>query len=303
MSANLLTTRRNILKGGSLVISFSLFGIPFKAHAQIEAAASKPLTLNAVDSFLAIDPKGMVTVYSGKVDLGTGVQTALAQIVADELDVPLQSITIIQGDTALTPDQGTTWGSLSIQIGGIQIRNASAVARSKLLRPCFGKAWREKRRVDSQGWHNQRRRKERQFWRTDRRQVFLLGSRPEESSKDQGSQRFHGGRHPGPPPRYPCEGNGHLHLHAGFRRPRYAAWAGRASARNRCEPRKRRRGRLSAAYQALLKLFAKTTFLASLRRMSGPRSKLRRNSRPRGRNGRACQKRQSSSNMFALRKS
>ena len=133
MSANLLTTRRNILKGGSLVISFSLFGIPFKAHAQIEAAASKPLTLNAVDSFLAIDPKGMVTVFSGKVDLGTGVQTALAQIVADELDVPLQSITIIQGDTALTPNQGPTWGSLSIQIGGIQIRNASAAARSKLL--------------------------------------------------------------------------------------------------------------------------------------------------------------------------
>ena len=81
--------------------------------------------MNEVDTFLAIDVKGMVTVYSGKVDLGTGVQTALTQIVAEELDTPLKSVTIVQGDTALTPDQGPTWGSLSIQVGGTQIRKCS----------------------------------------------------------------------------------------------------------------------------------------------------------------------------------
>ncbi|MGO9486347.1 MAG: molybdopterin cofactor-binding domain-containing protein [Rhodomicrobium sp.] len=133
MSVNLLTSRRDMLKGGALVVSFSLLGMPVKAPAQTEAAAAKPLALNEVDSFLAIDPKGMVTVYSGKVDLGTGIETALAQIVADELDVPLQSINIIQGDTALTPDQGPTFGSLTIQIGGAQIRNAAAAARDALL--------------------------------------------------------------------------------------------------------------------------------------------------------------------------
>ncbi len=139
MSTDLRASRRDVLKGGALVVSFSWLGLPVEALAQTAPAAGKPLALNAVDTFLAIDAKGMVSLYSGKVDLGTGVLTALSQIVADELDVPLQSVTIVQGDTALTPDQGPTFGSLSIQIGGMQIRNASAVARSALLELAAGK--------------------------------------------------------------------------------------------------------------------------------------------------------------------
>jgi nicotinate dehydrogenase subunit B len=127
---NIEITRREILKsGGALVVSFSLAGTLDQALAQ----GAKPVALTEVDSFLAIDPKGMVTVYSGKVDLGTGVATALPQIVAEELDVPLTAIRLVQGDTALTPDQGTTWGSLSIQLGGMQLRNAAATARGALL--------------------------------------------------------------------------------------------------------------------------------------------------------------------------
>jgi nicotinate dehydrogenase subunit B len=127
---NIEITRREILKsGGGLVVSFSLAGTLDQALAQ----GAKPVALTEVDSFLAIDPKGMVTVYSGKVDLGTGVATALPQIVAEELDVPLTAIRLVQGDTALTPDQGTTWGSLSIQLGGMQLRNAAATARVALL--------------------------------------------------------------------------------------------------------------------------------------------------------------------------
>src|SRR5208337_4260138 len=57
----------------------------------------------------------------------------MIQIVADELDVPMASVTVIQGDTSLTPDQGPTYGSLSIQNGGVQIRQAAATARSALL--------------------------------------------------------------------------------------------------------------------------------------------------------------------------
>ena len=133
MSPAFLASRREALKGGALVVSFSLLGLPAPSIAQTAPAAGKPLALNEVDTFLAIDAKGMVTVYSGKVDLGTGVRTALTQIVADELDAPLESVTIVQGDTALTPDQGPTWGSLSIQVGGTQIRNAAAAARHALL--------------------------------------------------------------------------------------------------------------------------------------------------------------------------
>ncbi len=123
-------SRRDVLKrGGALVVSFSFAGASGETFAQ----GAKPLAITEVDSFLAIDARGVVTVYSGKVDLGTGVATALPQIVADELDVPLNRIKLVQGDTALTPDQGTTWGSLSIQVGGMQLRNAAATARAALL--------------------------------------------------------------------------------------------------------------------------------------------------------------------------
>jgi nicotinate dehydrogenase subunit B len=133
MSKPYIPSRRDFLKdGGALVVGFSLAGQLQDVFAQ-EGGATKPLALTAVDTFLAIDPMGTVTVYSGKVDLGTGVRTALAQIVAEELDVPFSRVKIVQGDTALTPDQGPTFGSLSIQIGGVQIRNAAAVAKSALL--------------------------------------------------------------------------------------------------------------------------------------------------------------------------
>ena len=91
MSKPYIPSRRDFLKdGGALVVGFSLAGQLQDVFAQ-EAAATKPLALTSVDTFLAIDSMGAVTVYSGKVDLGTGVRTALAQIAAEELDVPFSS--------------------------------------------------------------------------------------------------------------------------------------------------------------------------------------------------------------------
>jgi nicotinate dehydrogenase subunit B len=128
---NIQMSRRQALLGtGGLLVSFSLAGVLPRALAQ---TAAKPLALTEVDSFLAIDRGGMVTVYSGKVDLGTGVYTALQQIVADELDVPMGGIKMIQGDTLLTPDQGRTWASLTIQVAGMQLRQAAAAARAALM--------------------------------------------------------------------------------------------------------------------------------------------------------------------------
>ena len=133
MSKPFIPSRRDVLKtGGALVVGFSLAGHAQQAFAE-QTAAAKPLALTSVDTFLAIDSAGAVTIYSGKVDLGTGVRTALAQIAAEELEVPFRSVTIVQGDTALTPDQGPTFGSLSIQVGGVQIRNACALAKNALL--------------------------------------------------------------------------------------------------------------------------------------------------------------------------
>jgi CO/xanthine dehydrogenase Mo-binding subunit len=92
-------SRRDVLKGGgALVVSFSLSSAVGKALAQ----DVKPVVLTEVDSFLAIDRSGVVTLYTGKVDVGTGIATALRQMVADELDVPLNLTKLVQGDTALT---------------------------------------------------------------------------------------------------------------------------------------------------------------------------------------------------------
>ncbi len=126
-------SRREFLQGtGILIVSFSL--PPFCRTAVAESMTpSKTVALDEVDAFLAIDSSGRVTLYSGKVELGTGVSTALTQIVAEELYVPLVSVGLVEGDTALTPAQGKTWGSLTIQAGGIQIRQAAATARQALL--------------------------------------------------------------------------------------------------------------------------------------------------------------------------
>ncbi|WP_132255334.1 xanthine dehydrogenase family protein molybdopterin-binding subunit [Methylobacterium segetis] len=129
-------SRRTLLQGsGALVIGFSLGGrVTAQGGAPIPTpSVGKSIAPDQVDSFLALDAEGRATVYSGKVDLGTGVRTALAQMAAEELDLPIDRVTIVQGDTALTPDQGPTYGSLSIQKGGVEIRQAAATARARLL--------------------------------------------------------------------------------------------------------------------------------------------------------------------------
>lgn len=123
--------RRSILKvGGALTVAFAVGLRPRGAAAWSE----KSVAADEVGAFLAIDAQGAVTVYVGKVDLGTGVRTGMMQIAAEELDVPMARITVIEGDTALTPDQGVTYGSLSIQNGGVQLRAAAATARRELIR-------------------------------------------------------------------------------------------------------------------------------------------------------------------------
>ena len=137
MTKHLDFTRRQFLRNGALVVTFAL--LPAARSFATGADASKPVSITEVDSFVAIDSEGRATIYSGKVDLGTGVRTAFAQIAAEELDLPLDAITIIQGDTLLTPDQGPSYGSLSVQVGGTQIRQAAAAAKAALLGRAAGR--------------------------------------------------------------------------------------------------------------------------------------------------------------------
>ena len=129
-------SRRDFLKaGGVFVVGASL--APSLARAQTIPNADrflgKPLEADRVDAFLAIHADGSVTLFSGKVDMGTGGRIAMRQIVAEELDVRPERITMIEGDTALTPDQGSTAGSYGIARGGSQLRQAAATGRQALL--------------------------------------------------------------------------------------------------------------------------------------------------------------------------
>ena len=105
-----VSTRRDVSKtGGALFVTFTLAEKVLPALAE-SSAGKKTVAPDEVDGFLSIDADGQVTVYSGKVDLGTGLRTALTQIAAEELDVPLERVTLIQGDTELTPDQASYLG-------------------------------------------------------------------------------------------------------------------------------------------------------------------------------------------------
>jgi CO/xanthine dehydrogenase Mo-binding subunit len=80
--------------------------------------------------WLRFDGAGAVTVFSGKVELGQGIRTAIAQIAAEELDVPLECVRVLAGDTSCTPNEWWTSASVSIEIGGSAVRLACAEARA-----------------------------------------------------------------------------------------------------------------------------------------------------------------------------
>src|SRR5207302_7462288 len=93
-----------------------------------------PIFPEELDSWLSIGRDGKVTVYTGRIDMGTGVQTAFGQLIADELDVPFESVKVIMGDTELTPDQGKSTASSNASVGAQPLRVAAAEARRVLLK-------------------------------------------------------------------------------------------------------------------------------------------------------------------------
>src|ERR1700677_1357185 len=119
-------SRRSLLQAAAgLIVAISL---PRAADAGEATVAA-----DSVDGYLAVSPSGSVTVFAGKVDLGTGARAAIRQIVAEELGLSPERIALVEGDTALTPDQGSTGGSTGIMVGGMQIRQAAATARERLI--------------------------------------------------------------------------------------------------------------------------------------------------------------------------
>ena len=128
-----LPRRRFFKKSGALAIAFSMLPGVLSAQAARPALPGSLDSTRKLDSWIAINADGTVTFFSGKVELGQGITTALTQIVADELDIEVARIRFVSGDTARTPNEGVTLGSLSIQQSGTALRYAAAEVRALLL--------------------------------------------------------------------------------------------------------------------------------------------------------------------------
>src|SRR2546428_7301937 len=130
---DLSLSRREFLKAsGALVVSAA--GPAFVGEALAQAAGGKPPLLpTELDSWVAIAPDGRVTAFFGKMDMGQSLDIAIAQIVADELDVDVAKVEVVRGDPALTCNGGGAPGSTGIQPGARPLRSAAAEARRLLL--------------------------------------------------------------------------------------------------------------------------------------------------------------------------
>jgi nicotinate dehydrogenase subunit B len=130
---NVSLNRRQFSAGlGAIVVAFSLD--PTRSLAQEPPRLPGSLQTNRrLDAWLRINPDGTATVFTGKVELGQGILTALRQIAAEELDLPLERIAMISGDTGRTPNEGQTAGSQSVENSGTALRMAGAEARAILI--------------------------------------------------------------------------------------------------------------------------------------------------------------------------
>lgn len=124
-------SRRELLKtSGALIVGFCM-GAP-KLEGQVPLSPS----LSQVDSWIAVGSDGRITAYSGKEELGQGIAVVQQQLVAEELSVPFDRVTLLYCDTALTPDQGHTSGSQShpANFNNENLAQAAATARETLIR-------------------------------------------------------------------------------------------------------------------------------------------------------------------------
>ncbi len=135
------TRRAVLLGGGALVISIGApvsFDTVLSLQTAYAEGAKPPLTPDQLSSYIAVNADGSVAAFFGKMDMGHGLTVAIAQIVAEELDVPFKRVKVFMGDTANSVNQGGASGSTGIQFGGKQMRMAAAEARRVLVEMASG---------------------------------------------------------------------------------------------------------------------------------------------------------------------
>src|SRR5258705_904400 len=120
------------LTGGGLVVAFVLKDVLTSSGETLSPGLS-PVPASGVGAWIQIGEDGKVTVYTGKVEVGQNIRTSLSQIVAEELMVPVSSVTMIMGDTDLVPYDAGTFGSRTTPQIGTQLRKAAATAREALI--------------------------------------------------------------------------------------------------------------------------------------------------------------------------
>ena len=115
-----VSRRKFIQSSGAVAVYFSLAGCD---------AADVPVTTETYDNRISINPDGTVELLMGKVAIGTGIGTALAQIATDEIGVEFEKVGLVTVDTDFSPDESYTFSSISIQQSGPRVREAAAKAR------------------------------------------------------------------------------------------------------------------------------------------------------------------------------
>src|SRR5881394_2095077 len=122
--------RREFLKtSGALVVSFAT---PV-SEVMAQASGKPPLMPGELDSWIAVLPNGNVQAFFGKMDMGQGLDVAVAQIVAEELDVGFDKVAVLMGDTGSSCNQGGASGSTGVSNGARLLRRAAAEARRVLV--------------------------------------------------------------------------------------------------------------------------------------------------------------------------
>jgi CO/xanthine dehydrogenase Mo-binding subunit len=125
--------RRHFLAGtGALTVSVLMPGIEARA-ATFGLEKRPPLEPRKLASYISIRPDGSAIAYFGKMDMGQGTDVGVAQMVAEELDLPVEKVIILMGDSGTSLNQGGASGSTGVSHGGVTLRNAGAEARRLLI--------------------------------------------------------------------------------------------------------------------------------------------------------------------------
>ena len=129
------TSRRKFLQiSGCLTVAFSLGGLSYVYPSPFTQELPESLKRNPnINAWIEVLANGNVRIFTGKAELGQGIRTAIAQVAAEELSLPMQAVEVVLADTGRTPNEGYTVGSGSIEQSAMAVRYAAAAARTKLV--------------------------------------------------------------------------------------------------------------------------------------------------------------------------